>query len=84
MGFQVMMWICPFVSPDCDVYRELRQEGMLLKNTEGRPALVRWWNGASGLLDLSKENANRWFKDQLVSPGTLHVLCPDWSGLSAE
>jgi len=25
MGFKIMVWICPFVSPDCDVYRMLER-----------------------------------------------------------
>ena len=65
MGFKVMVWICPFVSPDCDVYRMLRDKQMLLKDESGRAAIVRWWNGASGLLDLSNPETHKWFKDQL-------------------
>lgn len=65
MGFKVMLWICPFVSPDCDVYRMLKQNGMLLRDRTGRPAIVRWWNGASGLLDLSDPETGVWFKEQL-------------------
>ncbi len=65
MGFKVMLWICPFVSPDCDVYRMLRDKQMLLKDESGRAAIVRWWNGASGLLDLSNPETHKWFKDQL-------------------
>ena len=30
LGFKVMVWVCPFVSPDCDVYRALaKTEGLL-------------------------------------------------------
>lgn len=65
MGFKVMLWICPFVSPDCDVYRELRDKEMLLKNESGQAAIVRWWNGASGLLDLSNPETHKWFTNQL-------------------
>jgi alpha-glucosidase len=65
MGFKVMLWMCPFVSPDCDVYRMLRDRQMLLRDETGRAAIVRWWNGASGLLDLSNSETQEWFKDQL-------------------
>lgn len=65
MGFKVMMWVCPFVSPDCDVYRELRNKGYFLKNKAGQPAMVRWWNGVSALLDLSNPEAKKWFTDEL-------------------
>lgn len=65
MGFKVMLWVCPFVSPDCDVYRSLRDRNLLLKDTSGKTAIVRWWNGASGLLDLSLPLAREWFTGQL-------------------
>lgn len=65
MGFKVMLWICPFVSPDCDVFRDLEHKELLLKNKTGRTAMVRWWNGVSGLLDLSNAETRIWFKAQL-------------------
>ena len=65
LGFQVMLWVCPFISPDCDVYRDLEARELLLKNSDGRPAIVRWWNGASAELDLSNEESSKWFKEQL-------------------
>lgn len=65
MGFKVMVWVCPFVSPDCDVYRELMAKKYLVTDASGQPAIVRWWNGASGLLDLSNPDAFAWFRSQL-------------------
>ncbi len=65
MGFKVMLWICPFVSPDCDIYRYLERNGLLMKEGNGQAAIVRWWNGASGELDLSNPATHKWFKDQL-------------------
>ncbi|HHE40387.1 MAG TPA: glycoside hydrolase, partial [Candidatus Cloacimonetes bacterium] len=65
MGYKVMLWVCPFVSPDCDVYRELKSKGYFLKNKAGQPAMVNWWNGVSALLDLSNPGAKKWFTDEL-------------------
>jgi alpha-glucosidase len=76
MGFQVMLWICPFVSADSEEFRYLAKEGMLLledqqtdqvswENTQWQTAIIRWWNGASGLLDLSNPKAQEYFKGQL-------------------
>ena len=65
MGFKVMLWVCPMVSPDCDVYRALSDKKMLLEDAGGEAAIVRWWNGASGLLDLSNPRTQDWFKQQL-------------------
>jgi alpha-glucosidase len=76
MGFQVMLWVCPFISPDSEVFRYLAQEGMLIldpqktqdilwANTKNKAAIFRWWNGASACLDLSNPKAQKWFKDRL-------------------
>ncbi|RIJ49986.1 glycoside hydrolase [Maribellus luteus] len=65
MGFKVMLWVCPFVSPDCDIFRSLSDDAMLLTDKLGKPAVVEWWNGYSAILDLSKTEANQWFKGQL-------------------
>ncbi|HYD83266.1 MAG TPA: glycoside hydrolase family 31 protein, partial [Opitutus sp.] len=76
MGFKVMLWVCPFVSPDGEMYRELEKRGFLLReamvdanrqrvDARSCPAIVRWWNGASAVLDLSHPEARAWFKAQL-------------------
>jgi alpha-glucosidase len=65
MGFKVMLWICPFVSPDCDVFRDLESKGILLKDQDGKTAIIPWWNGYSGELDLSNPATSSWFKQQL-------------------
>ncbi len=68
MGFPVMLWVCPFISADSTVYRDLRGKGYLLKEKEGgEPAMVRWWNGVSAVLDLSNPGAAEWFRGQLQS-----------------
>jgi alpha-glucosidase len=73
LGFEVMVWVCPFVSPDSEIYRYLRSRAFLLKETTGdQPAIVRWWNGASALLDLSNPGAFDWLTAQLDSVRTLY------------
>ncbi len=71
MGFLVMVWICPFVTPDNRRYWELKQKEMLLRNPVPDPkdpkntAVVKWWNGYSALLDLSNPQTFAWFQKQL-------------------
>lgn len=69
LGFRLMLWVCPFVSADTEVFRALEKQGLLLKEKlpggHTRPALIRWWNGASAVLDLSNPNARAWFKERL-------------------
>lgn len=65
MGFKVMLWVCPFVSPDSMVYRTLEPKGYLLSDKAGIPAIRKWWNGYSAVLDLTNEEAVAWFHGQL-------------------
>lgn len=77
LGFKVMLWVCPFVSPDSDIYRTLAKKGLFLKNPSinklagtpwvqpGDPAMIPWWNGVSAVLDLSNPEAASWFKGEL-------------------
>ena len=65
LGFEVMLWVCPFVSPDSDTYRELEKEGVFMLDSMEKPAMVRWWNGVSAVLDLTNSKGNKWFKGEL-------------------
>ena len=76
MGFKVMLWICPFVSADTEVFRQLEKEKLLLldadktqdvlwANTKNKAAIFRWWNGASACLDLSNPKTQEWFEKKL-------------------
>jgi len=65
LGFRVMMWTCPFVSPDSPTFRDLRAKSYLLKDKEGVVAVRRWWNGYSAILDLSNDDTLAWYRAQL-------------------
>lgn len=65
LGFKVMLWVCPFVSADSDVYRALAKRQAFLMEKSKDPAMVTWWNGKSALLDLSNPTARNWFMDAL-------------------
>jgi len=70
MGFKVMLWVCPYVSPDSYTGRMLDKKGFLVKDETGRMAIRRWWNGCSAVLDYTLPEALEWFKntlDELVS-----------------
>lgn len=57
LGFRVMLWICPFVSPDSPEYRDLAAKGYLLQNPDGGTAILNWWNGYSACYDLTNPDA---------------------------
>ena len=65
LGFKVMLWVCPFVSPDSDVYRELEKKRIFMLDDTEKPAMVRWWNGVSAVLDLTNPESEKWFKGVL-------------------
>ncbi|MEM8746637.1 MAG: glycoside hydrolase family 31 protein [Actinomycetota bacterium] len=66
LGFSVMLWVCPYVSPDGIEYLRRRDAGMLITDGDGEPVIRRWWNGHSAVLDLTGDHARSWFRDQLV------------------
>ena len=61
LGFKVMVWICPFVSPDSPEFRDLEAKGYLLKNPNGGTAILNWWNGYSACYDLTNPDAAAYF-----------------------
>lgn len=66
LGFKVMLWVCPFISPDSTEFRYLEQKGFLVKDVNGRhPYLSKWWNGYSAMIDLSNPQAKQYFIDVL-------------------
>ena len=62
LGFKVMLWVCPFVSADSDIYRELEKKRVFMLDETDKPAMVRWWNGVSAVLDLTNPESEKWFK----------------------
>jgi alpha-glucosidase (family GH31 glycosyl hydrolase) len=65
LGFKVMLWVSPFVSPDSATFRALEQAGYLVRAHDGTVAIRRWWNGHSAVLDCSNEACVVWLHEQL-------------------
>lgn len=65
LGFKVMLWVCPFVSPDSATSRLLAEKGLLLKDQTGELAVRKWWNGFSTVLDLTNPEAVLWYNKEL-------------------
>lgn len=75
LGFKVMLWVSPFVSPDTEVFRELLSKKFLLFsgspnagttwNTAADPAIIKWWNGHSAVMDFTNPQAKDWFTGRL-------------------
>ncbi|GJM73709.1 hypothetical protein HMSSN036_59250 [Paenibacillus macerans] len=65
MGFKVMLWMCPYVSADCTMFKELHGGDLLMKGPDGAPVLRHWWNGYSAVVDYTKEEGAAWFRRQM-------------------
>lgn len=66
-GYKVMVWICPFVSPDSPECRYMSGKGYLVrdKNTNG-VCIVSWWNGKSAVVDMTKAEARDYLRGVLA------------------
>lgn len=65
LGFKVMLWVSPFVSPDSMTFRFLSKKGLLIRDKDNEVAIRHWWNGYSAILDLTNKTTSQWFYDQL-------------------
>ncbi|WP_439681155.1 glycoside hydrolase family 31 protein [Embleya sp. MST-111070] len=67
LGFKVMLWLVPYVTPDSPAARTLHDAGLLLPDLMGQyPAAVGlWWNGISAALDIGKPEAVAWIQHAL-------------------
>jgi alpha-glucosidase (family GH31 glycosyl hydrolase) len=60
LGFSVMLWLVPFVSPDTATFRTLREADFLVRTPDCAPAIRHWWNGYSAVLDATNPGAVAW------------------------
>jgi alpha-glucosidase len=75
LGFKIMLWVCPFISPDTEIFREALQKRILLFDNSGdknlkweaakTPAIIPWWDGYSAQLDFTNPAAVQWLKERL-------------------
>ncbi|MGL5348141.1 MAG: glycoside hydrolase family 31 protein [Peptostreptococcaceae bacterium] len=64
LGFKVMLWTCPFITPDTLEYRMLKDKKLLVMDKDGEPSIKRWWNGCSAVLDITNPEAIDWYNKQ--------------------
>lgn len=65
LGFSVMLWLVPFVSPDSENSRMAASKGWLIKGPDKQPVVRDWWNGYSTVLDLTHPEAVAWLRAAL-------------------
>ena len=76
LGFKVMVWICPFISPDTEIFRLLEKEKRLLLDNKKDttltwkeatdPVIIKWWNGYSAEVDFTNPSSVKWYEEQLA------------------
>lgn len=64
-GFQVTAWVIPFLQPESQAFAEGASNGWLVRQADGSPYLVEWWQGRGGLLDVTHPAALEWFFERL-------------------
>ncbi|MBL8090114.1 MAG: hypothetical protein JNJ43_07285 [Anaerolineales bacterium] len=60
-GFKVTTWVIPFLDKESQAFVEGSKNNWLVKNQNGEPYLVAWWQGNGGLLDVTNPSAIDWF-----------------------
>lgn len=103
LGFTVMLWLVPYVTADGRAFLEHYLpsvsrlmgkdfEPRLLRDKDGKVAILRWWNGYSAMLDMTEENDRKYLEGRLrhlmedygidgfkFDGGNIHTLRPcDW------
>jgi alpha-glucosidase (family GH31 glycosyl hydrolase) len=65
MGFKLMLWTCPLVSPDTQNFRILESRKCLIRDSNGNTAVRKWWNGFSAVLDCTNPETVAWYEGEL-------------------
>jgi myogenesis-regulating glycosidase len=66
LGFKVTLWVPPFFDPQSAAFAQAAQRGYLVRHpAHGGPALLRWWQGYGGLIDVSNPAALAWWRAEL-------------------
>ncbi len=65
-GFKVTLWTPIFFDPADSAFTVAARRGYLIRHpADGRPYLVRWWQGYGGVLDLTNPEAVAWWQSEL-------------------
>lgn len=64
-GFEVTAWVIPFFDRDAAAFAEGASKNYLVRQQNGEPYLVPWWQGEGGLLDVTNPSALTWFLESL-------------------
>jgi len=63
LGMKVTLWVHPFVNADSETYTT--RPSLLLKDLNGRPGLMKWWQGVAAAWDMSNPKAVAEYRSRL-------------------
>jgi len=67
MGFKVLLWVTPFVNRESTVFAELERKKVLVGSKDGcGAAMLKWWGGEAGLVDVTGAAGRQWYREQLL------------------
>ena len=67
LGFRVLLWVTPFVNREAATFADLAERGLLVPRRDGAgAALLRWWGGEAGLIDLTNPAGRDWYRRQVM------------------
>jgi len=66
MGFKVMLWEVPYVSPDTKAFKFFRSKGYLVMRKDMQePYISKWWGGYSAVIDMTNPEARDYYVSRL-------------------
>ena len=66
LGFRVWLWVTPFVNREAATFADLAARRVLVPRRDGAgAALLTWWGGTAGLVDLTAPQGRAWYRQQL-------------------
>jgi alpha-glucosidase (family GH31 glycosyl hydrolase) len=67
LGFRVWLWVTPFVNREAATFDDLSARHILVPRRDGNgAALLKWWGGTAGLVDLTAPVGRTWYREQLL------------------
>lgn len=74
LGFAVWLWVTPFVNQESATFAELERRQILVPRKDGQgAALLKWWGGTAGLVDVSNPVGRDWLRERLQALQALGV-----------
>jgi myogenesis-regulating glycosidase len=66
MGFDAWLWVTPFVNQEAAGFQDLAAQKILVPSRNGDgAALLKWWGGTAGLVDVTSPQGKDWYREKL-------------------